>query len=124
MGRFDVKKAVLASTTYLQGGYKGYPQISPFGFPITLADFLPSDSDYGTSKIFAEALADQFFASHKIRTVCLRIGSVTPNDQPFPPYERVWLSYRDASQVFFKALNALEDKIDFGIYYATSKRSL
>lgn len=121
IAEFGIKKVVLASTTHLQGGYDGYPQVAPSSYrQIKTTDQLPSDSYYGTSKVFAEALAGQFLNSHRIKTACLRIGSVTPDNQPRPLYRRVWLSHRDASQVFLSALGALKDNLVFGRYYATS----
>lgn len=68
MAAFGVKKAVVVSSTHLQGGYKDYPQVSPLGRPITITDDLPPDSDYGTSKYFAEKVAHQFVpAPYNIR---------------------------------------------------------
>jgi nucleoside-diphosphate-sugar epimerase len=79
------------------------------------------DSDYGTSKAFGEAIARQYFELHGISSICLRIGTVTEDDDPAAdPTGRMlktWLSHRDAVQLFRKSL---ETETEFGIYYGVS----
>ncbi|KKQ18501.1 hypothetical protein A2617_02325 [Candidatus Daviesbacteria bacterium RIFOXYD1_FULL_41_10] len=115
---FNIGRIVFASSTHLQGAYEGYPQTSPSGRPLTIADPPRPDSYYGISKSFGELLARKFYDLHSITTICLRIGSVFPDDQPFHPWDRIWLSHQDLVQVFLKALKS---PIPFGIYYATSE---
>lgn len=114
--RHGVEKVIFASSTHLVA-YKGYPQTSPLGRPITPADPPQPDSDYGTSKGFGEMLARQYYDLYGIQTICIRIGSVSREDKPIEPYEKLWLSHNDTAQVFKKAL---ETDIPFGIYFATS----
>lgn len=117
MREFGVRRSVLASSTHTVGKYEGYPQSSPLGRPIGVEDPLRPDSYYGVSKGFGEMLARTYYDLYGIETICIRIGHVTKDNQPAPPYEKLWLSYRDASQVFLKALQA---SMPFGIYFATS----
>lgn len=115
--QFGIKRVVLASSTHMFGKYEGYPETSPLGRPIKINDPFRSDGYYGTSKALGELLARQFYDSHEIESICLRIGSVWPNDKPQEPWKKAWLSHRDTSQVFLKALKS---NIPFGIYFATS----
>lgn len=115
--KYGVKKIIFASTTHLVA-YKGYPHSSPLGRPIEANDPPRPDSDYGTSKGFGEMLARQYYDLYGIQTICIRIGSVSPEDKPVEPYEKLWLSHNDVAQVFRKAL---ETDIPFGIYFATSE---
>ena len=114
--KFEVKKIIFASTTHLVA-YEGYPQTSPFGRPIEVNDPPRPDSDYGASKGFGEMLARQYYDLYGIKTICIRIGSVSKDNKPIEPYEKLWLSHNDVAQVFRKAL---ETDIPFGIYFATS----
>ena len=115
--KFGVKKIVLASSTHLVGAYEGYPTKSPFERPITPLDEPRPDSYYGVSKGFGELLAREYYDLYGIESICIRIGSLGDTDQPDSPYEKLWLSYADAAQVFEKALLA---DVPFGIYFATS----
>jgi len=63
---FRVKRVILAGSTHMFGGYKGYPNSSPLGRKISLNDPPLSDSDYGDSKIYAETLARRYYDQHKI----------------------------------------------------------
>jgi NAD+ dependent glucose-6-phosphate dehydrogenase len=116
--KFGVPKVVFASSTHLYGAYEGYPQTSPLDRPIAVHDPYRPDSDYGTSKGFGETLARQYYDLHGIQTIGIRIGSVAPDNQQVPPYEKLWLSHRDTAQVFKKAI---ETDIPFGMYFATSE---
>lgn len=115
---FGVKRVVFASSTHLFGNYEGYPETSPLGRPIQIEDPFRSDSYYGASKGLGELLARQFYDLHGIESICIRIGAVLPDDKPFAPWNKAWLSHRDLSQVFLKAVTT---NIPFGIYFATSE---
>jgi nucleoside-diphosphate-sugar epimerase len=112
-----IKKIIFASSTHLFGGYTGYPQTSPLNKPIKPGDYPRPDSDYGTSKGFGELLARQYYDLYGIKTICIRIGAFSNDPLTTGIYEKLWLSPRDATQVFRKAI---ETKIPFGIYFATS----
>lgn len=115
---FGVKRVIFASSTHLVGAYEGYPKTSPLGRPITVFDAARPDGDYGASKGYGELLARQYFDLYGIESICIRIGALGDTNEPTPPYEKLWLSYDDAAQVFEKALRT---NIPFGIYFATSE---
>jgi len=114
-----VKRVVFASSTHLIGGYKEYPKEHPASGLFTIDTPYDSDSNYGESKVYGEMLAGKY-AKKGMESVCIRVGAVPPDDIPYAPYEKLWLSHRDVAQVFMKALFA---KIPngFGIYYASSE---
>lgn len=114
--KYGVKRVIFASSTHLVA-YDGYPKTSPLGRPIVASDPPRPDRDYGTSKGFGEMLARQYYDLYGIQTICIRIGSVSREDKPIEPYEKLWLSHNDTTQIFKKAL---ETDIQFGIYFATS----
>ncbi|MBW1694878.1 MAG: NAD(P)-dependent oxidoreductase, partial [Deltaproteobacteria bacterium] len=77
--KYEVKKIVYASSNHVTGAYEG---ISPTlhkqseSKTITTRDLVRPDSDYGTSKIFGEAVARQYYELYGIHSICLRIGNV------------------------------------------------
>ncbi|UCG12145.1 MAG: NAD(P)-dependent oxidoreductase [Deltaproteobacteria bacterium] len=118
----EVKRVVFASSNHVTGAYEGIPPrlhevANPE--PITVNDPVRPDSDYGTSKIFGEAIARQYNELHGMASVCLRIGSVLADDKPTRSarVRRTWLSHRDLIQLFMKSI--LSD-VTFGIYYGVS----
>jgi nucleoside-diphosphate-sugar epimerase len=77
------------------------------------------DSDYGTSKVFGEAVARQYYELCGIQSVCLRIGTFLADNNP-TRNERVrktWLSHRDLIQLVKKSIMS---QVEFGIYYGVS----
>lgn len=112
-----VKRVIFASSTHLVGGYPGYPQTSSLGRPITTTDPLRPDGYYGISKGFGELIARHYYDMYGLESICIRIGALGGKDKPGVPYEKLWLSYRDAANIF---LQALKTSIPFGIYFATS----
>ena len=112
-----VKKVVFASTTHLYGSYEGYPQTSPLGRSILPSDPPRSNSDYGDSKGYGEILARRYYDQHGLQVISIRIGHVTPDNKPEAPYQSVWLSNRDVTQVFSQALLS---EVPSGEYFAMS----
>lgn len=113
-------RVVFASSVHIVGGYDH--ELLGTGKTISVRDPIRPDSDYGTSKAFGEAVARQYWESFNLRSVVLRIGSVTPQDDPRGD-ERlmaIWLSHRDLAHLVQCAATA---DIDFGIYFAASKNS-
>lgn len=113
----EIKRIVFASSTHLYGAYDGYPKTSTLGRPIRVSDSPKPDSDYGVSKGFGELLARQYYDLYGINSVCIRIGAVSSDNVPVPPYEKLWLSHNDVSQIFRLALKS---NISFGVFFATS----
>lgn len=94
------------------------------------------DSPYGTSKVFGEALGRYYSEHYHMSVVCLRIGSVLPDDDPEGPlvaegagwlglsradrYRRIratWLSQRDCARLVASALDA---EVSWAVVFGTS----
>jgi hypothetical protein len=82
-------------------------------------DPIRPDSDYGAGKAWAEALAREYCELYGVSSMCLRIGSVLPDDDPRlnPRTMKTWLSHRDLSQLSRKCL---QSTLGYGIYYGVS----
>ena len=117
-----VKRVLFASSSHATGAYEGFPpslhkRSTPQ--PIAVHDPVRPDSDYGTSKVFGEAIARQYYELYGIESICLRIGTVLADDDPASNerFRNTWLSHRDLLQLVRKSL--LSD-VTFGIYYGVS----
>jgi hypothetical protein len=94
------------------------------------------DSLYAASKAFGEALGRVYSASFGLRVVCVRLGMVLPDDNPWSPqggkgrsaalplskrFPRVrakWLSHRDCCQLFVRCIEA--ESVRYAIVFGTS----
>jgi nucleoside-diphosphate-sugar epimerase len=94
------------------------------------------DSMYAASKVFGEALGRFYSESFGLRVVCVRLGIVLADDNPWSPqtgrgrsaalplserFPRVrakWLSHRDCCQLFAKCIDA--ESVRHAIVYGTS----
>ena len=122
--QLGVRRVIFASSNHVTGAYEGFAprrhlHLEPEPIPITVDDPIRPDSDYGVSKAFGEALARYYAARWGIAFICLRIGSVLPNDDPTadPRHRKTWLSHRDLIQLVDKSLAS---NLVFGIYYGVS----
>lgn len=121
-----VKRIIFASSNHTTGGYEGIPPIlhkSKTKKVITVLDPVRPDSDYGSSKVYGEAVARQYFELYKIESICLRIGSLLKDDDPTKDirHRKTWLSHRDLTDLIAKSIEATSVK--FGIYYGISANS-
>jgi nucleoside-diphosphate-sugar epimerase len=120
---YKVNKVIFASSNHVTGAYEGIPPSlheKPEPRIITANDPVRPDSDYGTSKVFGEAVARQYYELCGIQSVCLRIGTFLADNNP-TRNERVrktWLSHRDLIQLVKKSIMS---QVEFGIYYGVSK---
>jgi nucleoside-diphosphate-sugar epimerase len=117
-----VRKIIFASSTYVTRGYRGIPPTSheeKHPGIISTRDPIRPDSDYATSKALGEALARQYFERYGLKSICLRIGAVSENDNPPLKEElmKIWLSHRDLIQLIKKSILS---NVNFGIYYGVS----
>jgi nucleoside-diphosphate-sugar epimerase len=119
-----VQRVVFASSNHVTGAYEGFEpnlhlHLQHEPDPITVQHPIRPDSDYGVSKAFGEAVARYYCAQWGIESICLRIGSVRPDDNPTtnPRFAKTWLSHRDLINLIEKSLTA---NINFGIYYGIS----
>jgi nucleoside-diphosphate-sugar epimerase len=120
-----VKRVVFASSVHTMGAYAGFPPGMQKQRPpdmMTVNDPVRPDSDYGTSKVFGETIARQYYERYGIQSVCLRIGTVLADDNPTKNerLRRMWLSHRDLIQLFKKSIFS---EVEFGIYFGVSNNT-
>jgi len=121
----SVKRIVFASSNHVTGAYEGFPpSLHTKRNPalITTRDPIRPDGFYGVSKAAGEAIARMYYEVYGLKSICLRIGSMTNDDDPriSPRFESTWLSHRDLVQLVRKSLSA---DVKFGIYYGVSNNS-
>lgn len=118
---FRVQRVVFASSNHVTGAYEGFEphlHLQPEPDRITVQHPIRPDSDYGVSKAFGEAVARYYCDRWGIESICLRIGSVGPDNSPASPrFAKTWLSHRDLIDLIEKSLAA---NVTFGIYYGIS----
>lgn len=125
----QVRQVILASSNHVVGDHEAdlAPAVYEAGVRPGLSVDLPPrpDSLYGVSKAFGEVLGRYYADRHGIHVVCLRIGSVRSDDDPFAetgfsiePWSTfdsltrrrrqaaVWLSHRDCASLIAAALEA------------------
>ncbi len=136
-----VGRVILASSNHAVGMYEieAAPAIYADHDPRVIAEDAPvrPDSDYGVSKVFAEAIGRMYADRFGMRVVCLRIGSVLPDDDPTGPsvlatagwmpwlteddrrarLRATWLSQRDCAELIRCSLEA---DVRFEIAYGVS----
>ena len=123
--RFSIPRVIFASSNHTTGYYEGIPrtlhkQQNPE--MITMAHAVRPDGDYGSAKVYGEAVARQFYDLYGIESICLRIGTVRDHDDPTREerHMKTWLSHRDLIQLVQKAIEA---DVGFGIYYGVSNNT-
>lgn len=136
-----VERVLLASSNHAVGMYEvdGAPSIYDLADPRVVDEWaeIRPDSDYGVSKAFAEAIGRMYADRFALDVVCLRIGSVLPDDDPTGPsplagagwmpwltdagrrarVRATWLSHRDCAEI---VRCALEADVRFAIVYGVS----
>lgn len=136
-----VGQVVLASSNHAVGMYEA--EAAPALYELedsrsidSRAELRP-DSLYGVSKVFGEALGRFYSERFGMRVICLRIGTVLPDDDPAGPsvgeigswlnlsrterYARIratWLSHRDCADLVARCLEARD--LGFAIVYGIS----
>ncbi len=120
--RHGVRRVIFASSNHATGAYEGFPpslHTQERIQPIKVSDPIRPDSFYGVSKAAGEAIARMYYERFQLQSICLRIGSVTPQDDPSvsPRMQSTWLSHRDLLQLVKCSLTA---NVEFGIYYGVS----
>jgi len=110
--RQGTRRIVFASSNHVTGGYAQGRLTHPDDPP-------RPDGNYGLSKLFGEGTARLYWDRYGIETVCLRIGTVTPEDRP--PDRRalsIWLSHADLVRLVVASLTAPE--VGFLVAYGMS----
>ena len=127
--RAGVPRVVFASTNHVVGQCEvdNAPQLYELDDDRCIdehADVRP-DSLYAASKVFGEALGRYYADTRAMSVICLRIGSVRPDNDPYGPTvassagwlnldhhgkllrsRATWLSHRDCVQLFRQSLTA------------------
>ena len=136
-----VRRVVFASSNHVIGMYEA--EAAPAIYDLedvrmfdTVTPVRP-DSLYGASKVFGEAVGRLYADRHGMDVVCLRIGTVLPDDDPtlahagrpfaaFPDLtaeearhrlRATWLSHRDCARLIQAALEA---PVHWAVVYGTS----
>jgi nucleoside-diphosphate-sugar epimerase len=146
--RAGVERVVYASSNHAVGRFEndGMPEIYRPGqtkFPIVdhTVPWRP-DSMYGVSKAFGEAIGRYYAEVEGLTVLCLRIGSVTPSDDPAAPIgpktafwldlsdeekrwrqAATWLSHRDLTQLVDRCLATELPRGHFDIFYGVSNNA-
>jgi len=127
-----VKLFVFASSNHVTGLYehdRPYSDIvaghtddlSPGSVPLLDSRTpLRPDSAYALGKALGEAAARFYADAHGVRTICLRIGTVLPDDVPKQPrHFATLLTHADLARLYEAALEAPPEVVH-GIYYGVS----
>jgi len=126
--RNGVKRIVFAGTSHaveyhsplLSLRHGKEEELLPVTFPLSFKVPGKPDSLYGVSKLFGEALARYYADAFQVTSVCLRLGSVTP-DPAFLSQPRawaLWISTRDLCEAFRCSIEA--EGIGSAVVYACS----
>ena len=113
--RQGVKRIVFASSNHVTGCYPRAQTIAEHDRP-------RPDGNYGLSKHFGEGIASLYWDRYGIESVCLRIGTATPDDRP--PDRRAlstWLSHADLVRLVMASLTA--PAVGFTVAFGMSANS-
>ncbi len=116
----SIPKVIYASTGHVTG-MDEKDGLSLLGRKITTSDYPNPDGIYGAIKLFGESTGRIYSKNHGIKTICLRLGVVTHNNNYFEKNmrnSRIFLYHEDLISIFKKAIKS---EIDFGIFYAVSE---
>ena len=127
-----VKRVIYASSVMATWGYQfdePYKAIKECRFDdvpdhipiITHKDPTRPTEPYSGSKVWGEGLARMYCDVHGLSCICLRIGWVNAEDEPYKPELRaVWCSQRDIVQLVERCIDAPDD-LRFDIFYGMSE---
>ena len=133
--REGVERVVFASSNHVVGMYEieWAPGIyTPDNVRSVLTtDEIRPDSLYGVSKVFGEAIGRYYSDRHGLRVVCLRVGSVLAEEDPWHianrprdqapdrhrRFQATWLSHRDCAELVAAALEA---DVHWAVVYGVS----
>ena len=133
--RSGVRRVVFASSNAATAGYEAdepwcrvvagnYAGVDPATMP-RISTSLPvrPENLYGVSKVFGEAVCRYYSDQFGISAICLRIGTVRPDDRPVRPrHFATLLTHRDLIALVTTAIEA-PDTVRFLICYGVSNNT-
>jgi uronate dehydrogenase len=98
--RHDVRRVVFASSNHAFGMYPPAQRL-----PLD-CEYRP-DGMYGLSKVWGEAMARLYWDKHGIESICVRIGTVLPDNRPTQPRHLcTWLGNEDLVHLMLRCIAA------------------
>ena len=111
---------------------KGWERIAPYdalttgchgdvpeSWPMITHEMVRPAGTYGASKVWGEALGRHFSDEYGLSVLCVRIGSVPPDNRPLASRGSVYLSHRDVVSILHRCIEAPEG-LQYDIFLATS----
>ncbi|HKS79254.1 MAG TPA: NAD(P)-dependent oxidoreductase [Gaiellaceae bacterium] len=133
--RAGVPRVVVASSNHVTGMHERdepyasvlagrYEGLDPESLPRIRVDSPPRpDSFYAIGKCGAEAAARYYAEEYGMSAICLRIGTVNPENRPRNPREfATLLTHRDLAQLVRRCLEAPLD-LGFAVFYGVSRNT-
>lgn len=130
--RRGVRRVVFASSCHVTGLYErdspyreiaagSYDGLDPSAIPlIGSSSPIRPDGAYAIGKVLGEAAARYYSETSDLSVICLRIGTVKPEDRPTRPRDfATLLSHADLARLVECAIRAPDDR-RFGVYYGVS----
>jgi nucleoside-diphosphate-sugar epimerase len=127
-----VRRYVFASSNHVTGMYEldqpyaaivagAYDGLDPAGIPLIAPDApIRPDSPYGIGKGFAEIASRHYAECYDMSCLCLRIGTVRPDDRPREArHYATLLTHADLARLVDCALRA-PSELRYGIYFGVS----
>jgi nucleoside-diphosphate-sugar epimerase len=130
-----VKRIIFASSCMVSRGFQyvaPYDAIArgdydkvPRDFEKITHDMMRPMSVYGATKVWGEALGRHYSDAYGISIICLRLGTLWPDDRPHVDERRKmqeyanYMGHRDCVQVIEKAIEAPDDLM-YDIFYVDS----
>jgi nucleoside-diphosphate-sugar epimerase len=127
-----VRRIVFASSNHVTGMYEreppyssivagAYAGLDPAATPLIAPTWpVRPDGAYALGKVLGEAAARHYADAYGLSAVCLRIGTVNPENRPLEPrHFATLLTHRDLVRLVEAALAAPED-LTYGVYYGVS----
>ncbi len=103
-------------TTLAEGRFEEMPDT----FEKVTVDQVRPMGVYGATKVWGEALGRVFTDTHDISIICVRIGSVRPENRPLTGREySVYFSHHDVATLLRAAIDA-PDELKYEIVFGTS----
>jgi uronate dehydrogenase len=135
-----VKAVVFASSGHVIGvaEERAGPELYSIGDRRVFDEQTPAEPDslYAVSKLYGETMGRYYSESFGLRVICLRLGTVLPDDdlssanvgrgrsahmnisERYPRLRAKWLSHRDCCQLFTRCIEAVS--VRYAVVFGTS----